>query len=116
TFGLDGPTIEGQGRPLSEYPGTAASSISLRIERTELGQFSLRSVTTIDIPLSGDFGGRHFDAVLPFPIYNTLAVGRSPSATAPDNARLNARLRKDPLFTPLVTLRPAAARRVEVAL
>jgi hypothetical protein len=84
------------GTPVAEYPG-ASPTLSLSMDRSELGQVSLKAVAGVSLTEEdSDPGGRIL----------TLATGRSPSTAKPDNSAANRALRNQPPFTREVSLKP----------
>jgi hypothetical protein len=82
------------GTPAVDYPG-AAPNLALLVDRSELGQVTLKAEAGIDLP-NGQGGG----------LILNLATGRSPSTVKPNNAQANQALRNQPPFIREVTLKP----------
>jgi hypothetical protein len=75
-----------------------SSTVTLSLDHTELGNVALNSF------VSGAGIG----------FLNNLAVGRSPSASNPDNRAANKSLQNDPLFRSLVSLDPKCCLRADL--
>lgn len=86
----------------NDLPGVQGM-ITLHIDRTELGQLTLKSGVQIhevksDGSLGGGFGGDH-----------TIATGKSPSTAKPENAKTNEGLRRDAALQKSVSLHPKSS-------
>jgi hypothetical protein len=85
--------------PMAEVQGIRINQVRLKLNRSEVGQATL--VVRIAASWKNERGltASTFHDV-------ELATGRSPSVANPDNARVNAALRHQPLFDRAVTLQP----------
>jgi hypothetical protein len=92
-----------EGMLLAAVP-EARAALKLRLQQSELGQFTLSGLPGVFIaqssPMPGDF--------YLFGEGPTLATGVSPAALDPDNAVANAKLAHDPALQRLVSVRPDA--------
>ncbi len=77
----------------------AQATASIAIDRTELGQFTLR--VTSGAGIASPYGG-----AVSHNKSGTLAVGISPSVSDPKNAEANARLKDDPSMQTYIAVRP----------
>lgn len=82
------------GSLVSEYPGLVPS-LGLKIDRSELGQFTLQA----EIGVTNAEGGGVGHGL-------TLAIGRSPATAKADNAKANQALRSQAQFQPQISLKP----------
>jgi hypothetical protein len=90
--------VNGQPTPMKDVPGIEVNQVRLRLNRSELGQVSLTSTTSLIWP--GQHGRSRTGGDL------ELATGRSPSVANPENATANASLRGRPPFDRVVSLHP----------
>lgn len=93
-----GVRFGGDGGRLVDVPD-ASASVTLQLNRSELGQLTLESNLNVRIPLAG--GGEAGTG-----LGRVLATGRSPSVAKPDNAVVNRELERKPPFQNLVSIRP----------
>ncbi len=96
-----GPGLGGSpgSTPIAKYPGIVPS-VRLKIDRSELGVFSLEADVSMWLTKGdGSLGASTGHT-------NKLALGRSPSAEKPDNAKRNNGLRDLPSFQREVSFRP----------
>jgi hypothetical protein len=87
------------GLPPTAVPEVRAK-VTLKLDESELGTFTINSSS------AGFTIGSSVSMISGFP----LAVGTSPATHRPGNTMANARLSRDPVLRPQVTVDPAAAR------
>jgi hypothetical protein len=92
------PHPAGEEVPLSEIPGARINQVRMRLDRSELGQASLK------VWMTAVWQGRRGRSWTLFE--RALATGRSPSMADPENAKANAALRGQSPFDQMVSLRP----------
>lgn len=90
--------VQGRLTPVHEAPGIRISQLRLLLDRSELGQTSVRVQMSADWP---EGGGKAYISS-----ERTLATGQSPSVARPDNAVRNAPLQGKAPFDREVRLRP----------
>ena len=83
---------------VGEKPTYSNFYVTLRLDKSEAGQFSLKSLLMGEEHYQKSYGGTGFG--------HTLAEGISPSAQNPNNAALNNALAKDKMFQEIVTVQP----------
>jgi hypothetical protein len=88
-----------QGTPLANLPD-ASATVTLTLNRSELGQLTLRGHTSARLENQPDL------KVMFWAGGPILAQAASPSVAKPDNASANARLRSLPEFKQVISLRP----------
>jgi hypothetical protein len=108
-------SIQGQGDQLiADIDGSKPEHITLKVDRTELGELSFTGQGFANVPA-------HSLAPPGSPLANLgwglwfgegrIAAGRSPSTAVPENARINAALRKEQGMQKPVSFAPAPPRR-----
>jgi hypothetical protein len=98
---LDIP-VNGHPTPIAAVPGVQFGQLRLGINRSELGEVSLRFGLWATEQNSEQAGPR-------WGFVNVVAAARSPSAAHPNNAAANASLRGRPPFTQVVSLHPKSS-------
>ncbi|WP_309711045.1 hypothetical protein [Armatimonas sp.] len=94
---------QAKGEPLTAYAEKISPIVGFRLERDELGKFTLIGSGGGILPLGPDS-----NLVWNSPV--SLAVGKSPSSESPQNAKLNMTRAKEPLLQALVTLAKREAK------
>lgn len=85
---------------LSAADAGALPGVTLKIDRSELGEMTLQSSVWMTLPnADGSPGGG-------IGISNMLATGRSPATAQPDNAKANQEIREQPAFQRKVSFKP----------
>jgi putative zinc finger protein len=97
-----------QGLPLSAVP-EARAWLFLELKQSQLGEYSLTGVSGYYTPLTKETPRQAMSLDASGP----LAVGRSPEAVQPDNARINASFAHDPALQARISVQPPTSSRPE---